>query len=208
MGPFHFRHRVATAFAGALALGLAGLVTAGTAGAASQSPASPAAAKPGAIPAKAGPVPSALSLPQAAGQPDLGPNVYVFTPATPLSQIQSIVDAIASQQISNQFGTQRYALLFEPGTYGTADRSAELPGRLLHPGRGPGRDAGRRGDQRLDRRVQPVLRSGNCIALDNFWRSLSNLTINVNTPGSAATSASSGPSRRPRRCAACTSTGR
>ena len=24
---------------------------------------------------------------------------------------------------------------------------------------------------------------GNCIALNNFWRSLSNLTINVNTPG-------------------------
>ena len=56
----------------------------------------------------------------AAGQPDFGPNVYVFTPSMPQSQIQATVDAIAAQQISNQFGTQRYALLFEPGTYGSA----------------------------------------------------------------------------------------
>jgi hypothetical protein len=38
----------------------------------------------------------------------------------PLSQIQATVDAVANQQISNQFGTQRYALLFEPGTYGSS----------------------------------------------------------------------------------------
>ncbi len=49
-----------------------------------------------------------------------GPNVYVFTPNMPQSQIQATVDSIADQQISNQFGTQRYALLFEPGTYGSA----------------------------------------------------------------------------------------
>jgi hypothetical protein len=47
--------------------------------------------------------------------------VYVFTPATPQSQIQRTVDSIANLQLSNQFGTQRYALLFEPGTYGSAD---------------------------------------------------------------------------------------
>jgi len=55
-----------------------------------------------------------------AGEPDLGPDVYVFTPSMPQSQIQATVDAIGNQQISNQFGTQRYALLFEPGTYGSA----------------------------------------------------------------------------------------
>ncbi len=181
MGPFHFRHRVATAFAGALALGLAGLVTAGAAGAASQAPASPAAAKPGAIPAKAGPVPSALSLPQAAGQPDLGPNVYVFTPAMPLSQIQSTVDAIASQQISNQFGTQRYALLFEPGTYGTATDPLNFQVGYYTQVAGLGATPG---DVVINGSIDVYNQcfSGNCIALDNFWRSLSNLTINVNTP--------------------------
>src|SRR5438309_5811935 len=51
------------------------------------------------------------------GQPAFGPNVYVFSPGMPQSQIQATVDAVASQQVSNQFGSQRYALLFEPGTY-------------------------------------------------------------------------------------------
>ena len=70
-----------------------------------------------------------------AATPDLGPNVFVFDPSMPVSQIQATVDAIATQQVPNQFGPQRYALLFEPGTYGTADEPAQLPGRLLHRGR-------------------------------------------------------------------------
>ena len=45
----------------------------------------------------------------------------VFDPSMPTSEIQATVDAIAQQQVSNQFGTQRYALLFKPGTYGSAD---------------------------------------------------------------------------------------
>ncbi len=56
---------------------------------------------------------------QGSSQPDFGPNVYVFTPSMPQSEIQSQVNAIANQQVSNQFGDQRYALLFMPGTYGS-----------------------------------------------------------------------------------------
>src|SRR3954451_8045608 len=52
--------------------------------------------------------------------PDFGPNVKIFDPTMPTSQIQATVDAVAAQQVPNQFGTQRYALLFKPGTYGTA----------------------------------------------------------------------------------------
>src|SRR4029077_10815435 len=52
--------------------------------------------------------------------PDFGPNVMVFDPSMPISQIQAAVDAVTTQQVSNQFGTQRYALLFKPGVYGTA----------------------------------------------------------------------------------------
>src|ERR1700693_6381167 len=55
----------------------------------------------------------------AASGADLGPNVLVFNPSMSTSEIQAKVDAIAAQQVSNEFGTQRYALLFEPGTYGT-----------------------------------------------------------------------------------------
>lgn len=57
---------------------------------------------------------------QPSHQPDLGPNVYIFNPSMPQSEIQAQVDAVANQQVSNQFGTQRYALLFEPGTYGSS----------------------------------------------------------------------------------------
>ena len=61
----------------------------------------------------------------AAATPDLGPNVIVFDPSMPRSQIQATVDSIAAQQVSNEFGAQRYALLFKPGTYGSsADRKS------------------------------------------------------------------------------------
>src|SRR5215469_11503581 len=49
-----------------------------------------------------------------------GPNVYIFSPRMPPSRIQATVDSIARRQIGNQFGDQRYALLFEPGMYGSA----------------------------------------------------------------------------------------
>ena len=62
----------------------------------------------------------AFSGAAAAATPDLGPNVIVFDPSMPTGQIQSKVDSIASQQVDNEMGSERYALLFKPGTYGTA----------------------------------------------------------------------------------------
>jgi len=53
-------------------------------------------------------------------QRDFGPNVMIFDPSMPTSQIQATVNAIAKQQVDNEMGTQRYALLFLPGTYGSA----------------------------------------------------------------------------------------
>jgi hypothetical protein len=52
--------------------------------------------------------------------PDFGPNVKILDPSMSTSAIQTIVDGIANQQISSQFGAQRYALIFKPGTYGSA----------------------------------------------------------------------------------------
>ena len=66
-------------------------------------------------------VATALAAPSASSsQPSFGPNVYIFNPRMPQSEIQATVDKVANQQVSNQFGTQRYALLFEPGTYGSS----------------------------------------------------------------------------------------
>src|SRR3974390_629003 len=47
--------------------------------------------------------------------PDFGPNVLIFDPS--MTNIQSRLDAISSQQERNQFGTNRFALLFKAGLY-------------------------------------------------------------------------------------------
>src|SRR5881392_2766665 len=51
--------------------------------------------------------------------PDFGPNVKIFDPSMSTSQIKAAVDAIEAQQVDNEFGNERYALLFKPGSYGT-----------------------------------------------------------------------------------------
>ncbi|KAI1354455.1 hypothetical protein F5Y01DRAFT_250874 [Xylaria sp. FL0043] len=46
-----------------------------------------------------------------------GPNVYVFDPSMPMTAIQDKATTIFKQMEANEFGTERYALLFKPGTY-------------------------------------------------------------------------------------------
>jgi hypothetical protein len=59
-------------------------------------------------------IPLAHSSTSARQRPvNFGANVYIFTPSMPLSQIQSTVDSISTLQVSNQFGTEHFALLFE-----------------------------------------------------------------------------------------------
>ena len=115
------------------------------------------------------------------GQPDFGPNVFVFDPSMPTSQIQATVDAIAAQQVPNQFGTQRYALLFKPGIYGTPQNPLNFQVGYYTSVAGLGAEPGDvtiNGSVYVRNQCVP----GFCVALNNFWRSLSNLTIDVNTP--------------------------
>ncbi|MFE2385947.1 adenylyl cyclase [Streptomyces misionensis] len=51
------------------------------------------------------------------GTAGLGPNVLVFDPSMGDAAIQAQIDAVFAVQQSNQFGTERYALAFKPGTY-------------------------------------------------------------------------------------------
>ena len=103
----------------------------------------------------------------------------IFDPSMSTSEIQATVDAIAAQQVSNEFGTQRYALLFMPGTYG----SATVP---LNFQVGYYTEVAGLGALPTDVHVNGTIDSynqcfgpGNCTALVNFWRSVSNLTIDV-----------------------------
>ncbi len=115
--------------------------------------------------------------------PDFGSNVHIFTPSTPQSEIQATVNAVASQQVSNQFGTQRYAFLFEPGTYGSTANPLNFQVGYYTSVAGLGLSPN---DVVINGSVfvrNQCFGPGNCTALVNFWRSLSNLTINVTTPG-------------------------
>jgi hypothetical protein len=135
-------------------------------------------------------VPAALRRPAASAhaaasasssQPNFGSNVYIFNPSMSQSSIQATVDAIATQQVPNQFGTQRYELLFEPGTYGSSTTPLNFQVGYYTAVAGLGlspNDVVINGSIYV--RNQCV--SGSCTALNNFWRSLSNLTINVTTP--------------------------
>jgi hypothetical protein len=105
----------------------------------------------------------------------------IFDPSMPTSQIQKAVDAIANQQISNQFGPQRYALLFMPGTYGTSDTPLNFQVGYYTAVAGLGsspKDVVINGS--ID--VYNQCDASGCVALNNFWRSLSNLTVNVTNP--------------------------
>ena len=118
----------------------------------------------------------------ASSPPNFGPNTFVFDPGMPQSQIQATVDSIASQQVNNEFGTQRYALLFKPGTYGSAEKPLNFQVGYYTTVAGLGQspnDVVINGSAFVRNRC---LGPNNCIALVNFWRSLSNLTINVTTP--------------------------
>ena len=124
----------------------------------------------------AGPAGAAKPSPQS-----LGPNVLVFDPSMPTSQIQAAVDAVAAQQVPNQFGPQRYALLFKPGTYGSAAQPLNFQVGYYTAVAGLGASPG---DVVINGSVyvRNQCVNGSCTALNNFWRSLSNLTINVNNP--------------------------
>jgi hypothetical protein len=124
------------------------------------------------------PIPTSTPI---TGPPNFGPNTYIFTPSMPLSQIQSTVNTVANQQVTNEFGTQRYELLFMPGTYGTSATPLNFKVGYYTSVAGLGRSPT---DVVINGSIDVYnLCSGTvCNATTNFWRSVSNLTINVNTP--------------------------
>ena len=128
----------------------------------------------------------------AVGRPDFGPHVYVFDPGMAQSTIQATVDSIAAEQVPNQFGPQRYALLFEPGVYGSvADPLVFQVGyytEVAGLGSSPGAVTVNGSIDVYNQCLHPTTPgTPNCTALDNFWRSVSNLTIHV-TGGSGCRS--------------------
>src|SRR5918999_6081689 len=118
--------------------------------------------------------------------PAFGPNVIVFDPSMPVGQIQAAVDAIHAQQVDAEMGTNRYALLFKPGVYGSAGEPLQMKVGYYTEVAGLGASPA---DVTINGKIEVYNRclegggTSNCHALVNFWRTLSNLTLNINTLG-------------------------
>jgi len=115
--------------------------------------------------------------------PDLGSNVLILNPSMPQSQVQAAIDSVSSQQVNNQFGTQRYALLFEPGTYGSAAHPLVIQVGYYTSISGLGLSPN---DVVINGAIVSFNQcfGGSCTGLNNFWRSVSNLTLNIVLPSS------------------------
>ncbi len=114
----------------------------------------------------------------AAPPPNFGPNVVVIDPSMSTSQIQATFDGISAQQIPNQFGNARYEILVKPGTYG-ADAPLNVTLGYYTDVAGLGAlptDVAWRGTVDAYNQCDS---SGSCVASNNFWRSVSNMTLNV-----------------------------
>ena len=117
-----------------------------------------------------------------------GPNVCVFNDAMSQTAIQTDLNNISTQQVpvGSQFDSQRYAIFFEPGTYGsTADPLVFQVGYYT--------EVAGLGFMPNDTVINGAIEVFNnlctpgtsyCNSDDNFWRSLSNVTLNVTLPSS------------------------
>src|SRR5215472_3581252 len=101
--------------------------------------------------------------------PNFGSNVFIFDPSQGNSSIQTTLNNVFNTQKVNQFGTQRYALLFKPGAYAVDANNGDVT-------------------------VDAFDGTGN--ATQNFWRSAENMEV---TPSAGTTRwavAQAGPFRR------------
>ncbi|WP_232326241.1 adenylyl cyclase [Microbispora sp. ATCC PTA-5024] len=117
---------------------------------------------------------------------DLGPNVTVFDPTMPVGDIQAKLDAAHTAQVDNEMGTDRYAFFFKPGTYGTADHPLQIKVGYYTEIAGLGAsptDVVINGKVEVYNRCLDNGGTSNCLALVNFWRTLSNLSLAIDAAG-------------------------
>jgi hypothetical protein len=99
-----------------------------------------------------------------------GPKVYVFDPSMPSVDIQKTAAEIFSKMESNQFGPERFALLFKPGGYNVTF-DVGFYTQVAGLGRNPD-EVSIKGGVNVNAKWMP---NGN--ATCNFWRSLENFAV-------------------------------
>lgn len=107
----------------------------------------------------------------APGDVDLGPNVVVLDPSMPSATIQGRLNAIFQRQETNQFGSERYAVLFKPGTYNN-DVNVGFYTQVLGLGQSPD-SVTINGAVHVEADWFPPQN-----ATHNFWRGAENLSVN------------------------------
>lgn len=108
--------------------------------------------------------------------PDFGSNVKVYDQSTPASTIQADVDAAFNAQLrstSAQFGSQRHAFLFKPGSYGRVWANLGFYTSLVGLGKNPD-DVTINGAINVDSGWNAGDEKN---ATQNFWRSAENLSV-------------------------------
>jgi hypothetical protein len=109
----------------------------------------------------------------AANSTIFGPNVFVFDPSMPAADIQKTASNIFKKMEANQFGPERYAMLFKPGKY---DVTFNVGFYTHVAGLGNSPD-----DVEINGGVNVNAKWADGAALNNFWRTLENISI---TPSS------------------------
>ena len=132
--------------------------------------------------------PTSTGCTSGSNTPNFGPNVLVFDPSQGNSSIQTTLNNVFNTQKVNQFGTQRYALLFKPGTYAV---EANIGYYTSIQGLGQNPD-----DVTINGDVTVDAFDGTGNATQNFWRSAENMAINPSAGNDRWAVAQAGPFRR------------
>jgi hypothetical protein len=115
--------------------------------------------------------------------PDFGTSVHIFKPGMDQAAIQAELNTISVAQVHNEFGSRRDAILFEPGSYGSSTNPLSFQVGYYTTVAGLGQspsDVVINGEiEVLNSKCSSPGPNFGCIGLTNFWRSLSNLTLNV-----------------------------
>ena len=107
-----------------------------------------------------------------------GDHVYVFDDNDSDADIQAVVDRVYGIQETNQFGQDRYALLFKPGRYDNVRAKVGFYTQIAGLGNLPTDTV----VNELDCNADWMGANATC----NFWRSCENFTVNQTTTWAAA----------------------
>lgn len=108
-----------------------------------------------------------------------GENVYVISPKDDPKKVQVFLEKVWERQEKNQFGNERYAIYFLPGTY---DKTIQVKLGFYTQVAGLGTTPDETSIKKLQvnaRWLTDIPKNHN--ALCNFWRGAENLTIRSNT---------------------------